>query len=577
MNVERRLQEHFESAAGRLGNPPERLGEVMRRGRRRRTVQRVTAACGVVAVAVAIPFAVAARDGERVEFDPIAPITEATPTPDPDADPTSDPTAEPQPSPEPTSEPGTRPTPAPDVGDPGTVRPGDLPAPVLTYGPAESAPLRRVAWDGEHTLWSGPVDAAFPDGRGGVVLQPTDRSAVIWLPGTEGDVDGDDGITLVEATGELQLRGLTPDGRVLYSVRPSGDAMSEGDTEDFYAVALEAGSAIEPLGSAGAYETWLVGPAAGDGGLVHAVCHLHCSLWPGLGTEALDGEPLYYGGGHAAGPTAAIEGLTGTPDGRVVAFVEFDPTHPDPDQATPPTLVLLDGTTLDTLSRVELPRLDGARQLSAVVSLSSDAHTVLAAIGPADASTVPSTAYVVTGALGSDPQVHPLESVAAARWAEPVATATLGGAVTGAERDAAGRFLAFSRSPASAELLDAVPFAGEVRLGLGPDYLEDPRPASALGEPGVWQLDVGGGDFRGLVGPFSALELLAASDGVVVSGGPHPHCASPPMPAPAELSSLRLVSLQPSEFETCLQWWTVHLYLDDSGTIAAVSLDLWGP
>lgn len=66
---------------------------------------------------------------------------------------------------------------------------------------------------------------------------------------------------------------------------------------------------------------------------------------------------------------------------------------------------------------------------------------------------------------------------------------------------------------------------------------------------------------------------------VVVSVGPHPHCASPPVPAPAEVASLRRVSVQPSpeSGDSCLSWWTVDLFLTPEGEVAAVTLDIWEP
>lgn len=138
---------------------------------------------------------------------------------------------------------------------------------------------------------------------------------------------------------------------------------------------------------------------AADRQPVHASCHVHCSLWLGL-AEASDrayGTPerarakaLYHGGGDAAGATAAIDGLTATPDGRVVGFVEHDPELHE----RPVELVLLDGASFDELARVELPWEAGDPVGAAVVSLSADGQRVLVALGsaaPPPTTTPPTT------------------------------------------------------------------------------------------------------------------------------------------------------------------------------------------
>lgn len=146
----------------------------------------------------------------------------------------------------------------------------------------------------------------------------------------------------------------------------------------------------------------------------------------------------------------------------------------------------------------------------------------------------------------------------------------------------AERLVLFAQSP-SAETLAEVPFADEVAIGLA-DRLLVRHPREALADPGVWSLDAE--LFRDRVGPFSALDLLARWDenaaGQVVrevqlTVGPHPNCASPPIPAPADVADLRRLSLQPVGIDTCLLWWTVDLFVDADGTIRAVALDLSEP
>lgn len=133
----------------------------------------------------------------------------------------------------------------------------------------------------------------------------------------------------------------------------------------------------------------------------------------------------------------------------------------------------------------------------------------------------------------------------------------------------------FARSPgpdAHAE----IPFAGEVRLGLADELLVR-RSSSELARPEAWVLDVE--VFRAYAGPFSALDVLARPGETTVSVGPHPHCASPPVPPPPEVARLRRVSVQPElgPNDSCLNWWTVDAFVTADGEIAAVTLDLWEP
>lgn len=118
-------------------------------------------------------------------------------------------------------------------------------------------------------------------------------------------------------------------------------------------------------------------------------------------------------------------------------------------------------------------------------------------------------------------------------------------------------------------------FADEgVQLGLGQDLLVRRAPAE-LKDPTRWVLPKE--EFRGHVGPFSALKLLADRRPFEISAGPHPHCASPPVPPPAAAAHLRRLSVQPSDAEECLKWFTVDIYVDAQGVIHAVTLDLWAP
>ena len=228
---------------------------------------------------LAVPFAVRSLDESRVEFEPAAPLTESTRASAASPDATRSAAESPRPTARPMKSPDPTPSRPHDEGMTETLGVIDLSAPVLAYGPSDDDQFQLIHRDRQRVLWSDGVGAALPDGQGGVVLQPVGEAVLVWLPTGEETRP----VRLVEAAGELLLRGVLPDGRVLYSVRPEDEDMSEASVEEFFAVTLAEGTEPELVGSTGALEHWTVGPAAtADGQLVHAGCHLHCSLWPGL-------------------------------------------------------------------------------------------------------------------------------------------------------------------------------------------------------------------------------------------------------------------------------------------------------
>lgn len=161
-------------------------------------------------------------------------------------------------------------------------------------------------------------------------------------------------------------------------------------------------------------------------------------------------------------------------------------------------------------------------------------------------------------------------------------TALLPDVVTGEEL-AAARMLIATADDGTIDT-SVLPLAPTVRLALGPEDIKS-VPASQLTDPRTWQLDHPDGHYRAHVGPFSALDLLAPRPGwaqtenpLVITAGPHPHCASPPVPPPTGTEGLRQVSIRPAPgvVDSCLAWSTVDLYLDD-GLIQVISLDLYEP
>ncbi len=141
------------------------------------------------------------------------------------------------------------------------------------------------------------------------------------------------------------------------------------------------------------------------------------------------------------------------------------------------------------------------------------------------------------------------------------------------ELDIFGRVQAFASAP-SQSAFEQVPFADEVALGLG-DRVEQTVARAELAAPAAWVLDQK--SYGGREGPFSALETLRSGSDAAVVSGPHNHCASPPRPALAGFDQMRRVSAQPTDIDSCIDWWAVDLFLNTDGRIAAVLLDIWDP
>lgn len=140
--------------------------------------------------------------------------------------------------------------------------------------------------------------------------------------------------------------------------------------------------------------------------------------------------------------------------------------------------------------------------------------------------------------------------------------------------DVLNALVAFARQP-SDETWASVPLADRVKLGLG-DRLLRTRSAEALRDPAAWRLDVD--LFRGGVGPFSSLDVLASHEGPLEQReGTYRRCASPSRAPPRQLSRLHRLSIQPRERASCLRWFAVDVFVDESGDIRAVTLDRWEP
>ncbi len=153
-------------------------------------------------------------------------------------------------------------------------------------------------------------------------------------------------------------------------------------------------------------------------------------------------------------------------------------------------------------------------------------------------------------------------------------------------------FVDFALDP-SVESAGLLPFAEDgVRLGLQ-SRLVGFLSVSAIHEPAAWEVNTKAGHVDGAEGPFSALELIqehvrdgsAGGNGPRESGdlratiGPHPNCVGPALEVPTGLDGRTAISLQPADgsITTCLAWFSVDLFLEDAGRIAAVIGAVWGP
>lgn len=143
------------------------------------------------------------------------------------------------------------------------------------------------------------------------------------------------------------------------------------------------------------------------------------------------------------------------------------------------------------------------------------------------------------------------------------------------DRAVVDAFLQFAQESDSVTF-SRLPLADSVSLGLGPQIINSVEAESLL-DAEAWILDVE--VFRAHTGPFSALELLRTLEGHSVQVGEHPHCAGPPQPPPSGLADLRRVSIQPpaKSIDTCLDWMTVDFFVDESGQVRAITMDVWEP
>lgn len=145
--------------------------------------------------------------------------------------------------------------------------------------------------------------------------------------------------------------------------------------------------------------------------------------------------------------------------------------------------------------------------------------------------------------------------------------------LSGPDAPLARKLHAFAAAP-GAETLGAIPFSDQVAIGLGGEVVRTLTPSQLL-EPSSWIIRRP--LFAGRTGPFNALDQLRRDPELwsiteVKHPGEWPHSASL-----RGYQQNRRLTIEPTDITSIVEWWAVDVYLDDSGSIAAISLDLVEP
>ncbi len=147
------------------------------------------------------------------------------------------------------------------------------------------------------------------------------------------------------------------------------------------------------------------------------------------------------------------------------------------------------------------------------------------------------------------------------------------GPLRGPDAHLAHEFYRFAADPS----LDA-PFAGDetwVGIEAGPTSITLDETERQHLE--AWELDAG---YAEAVGPFSALDTLAASGGYYeLRRGIAATCPEGNADPPAHLADARAISLTaPADVtSSCMEWWGVTLFLDPQDRVRGVALRLGSP
>lgn len=114
------------------------------------------------------------------------------------------------------------------------------------------------------------------------------------------------------------------------------------------------------------------------------------------------------------------------------------------------------------------------------------------------------------------------------------------------------------------------PWAPTVTLSVLDDTAEITLTERHANDLGRWHVPVGDAGAPAI----DVLAQLAESDGQYrVDVGPHPSCVGPSRPPADAFASGRQISITPTgQSDSCLDWWSVDLFVNDVGQIWGVSL-----
>lgn len=154
-------------------------------------------------------------------------------------------------------------------------------------------------------------------------------------------------------------------------------------------------------------------------------------------------------------------------------------------------------------------------------------------------------------------------------------TSTTSTTVGGENRFDLGRdtVLALAASQGDEIAVDELPLAATVQLGLH-NSLEIERTPDELADVESWI--VPRSEYAGFSGPFNVLDPIRRGRTLNITEGPQPHCAGPPLDPPPGLEDAMLVSGQPKQSDSCIDWFSLNVWMQN-GEVTAITLELFGP
>jgi hypothetical protein len=173
--------------------------------------------------------------------------------------------------------------------------------------------------------------------------------------------------------------------------------------------------------------------------------------------------------------------------------------------------------------------------------------------------------------LSSDP---PLGSIVPRGSRVRLTVSGPGEPLSGPDAPLARKLHAFAAAP-GAETLRAIPLSDQVAIGLGGDVVQT-LTAEQLQDPSAWVIHRP--YFAGYVGPFNPLEQLRRDPEFwSITEGKQLGCPWARTAALPGYEQDRRLTIEPSDITSCLEWFGVDVYVDESGSVDAISLNLVEP